>query len=487
MNQRQHIPMIFLFCASLFLSVGQHAVQAVDLKPIDFKAIEETMQRIDQVVAQGPFSADWDSLSKYEVPEWFKDAKFGIYTHWGVYSYVAHHNEWYPRHMYKNLAKFHRERFGPQSEIGYKDFIPKFQAQSWDPNQWAKLYEQSGARFAGTVSQHHDVFAMWASDINRWNAGDMGPKRDVTGDLAKALRKRDMRVVVTFHHAWNVIGDYYTKMEGADTSDPAFRDLYGHWDTPEEGYRYWIAQVAEVVDKYQPDEVWFDSWLSDMPAVYRQKMLAYYYNRAAQWGKGVVVTYKQRDLPRGTAVLDLEKRRLDEIASFVWQTDNTMTSTWGFTTNRTTVRSAGSIVHELVDIVSKNGVLLLNAAPRGDGLIPANQEAVFYDIGKWLKVNGEAIYGTRPWKIFGEKGRRGFRFTTKNNTLYAIALGWPKTQWTLKALGSDSEHQAGTIKTVTLLGSEDELKWEQTSEALTVQVPDEKPCDHAYALVITCE
>ena len=166
------------------------------------------MQRIDEVVAKGPFAADWQSLKSYQVPEWFTDAKFGIYTHWGVYSVPAYHNEWYPRHMYAALADYHREHHGPQSEFGYKDFIPNFRAERWDPEQWAELYRQAGARFAGTVSQHHDGFAMWDSVVNRWNSGHMGPKRDITGQLAKSLRKRNMRVAVTFHHAWNVIGGY---------------------------------------------------------------------------------------------------------------------------------------------------------------------------------------------------------------------------------------------------------------------------------------
>ena len=206
------------------------------------------------------FEETWESLTTHEFPEWFKDAKFGIYAHFGVYCVPAYGNEWYPKRMYdkdSHYQKHHIETYGALSKFGYKDFIPMFKGEKFDAEEWAELYKNSGAKFAGPVAEHHDGFSMWDSKVNRWNAADMGPKQDIAGDLIKACRKRDLKIIASFHHSFNIQG-YYAKVEGADTADPKYGDLYGKFDDPKEAHERWLAKVKEVIDNYQPDQIWYD-------------------------------------------------------------------------------------------------------------------------------------------------------------------------------------------------------------------------------------
>lgn len=449
------------------------------------RAVDAALSRVERVVAAGPWKADLEGLRAHDAaPEWFRDAKFGIYFHWGVYSVPAFGNEWYPRNMHRRgsaEAQHHAERWGDPAEFGYHDFVPLFTAEHFDADEWAELFESAGARFAGPVAEHHDGYAMWASEVTPWNCADTGPHRDLTGELAAALRARDIKLVATFHHARNsqhqVLRDgelvwtgHYPRVEGWPTvsEDPRLRLLYGNLSRQDFLDR-WLAKLVEVIDGYRPDLIWFDSWLDEIPAKEQAEFLAYYFDRAAEWGKEVVVTAKQRDLPHEIAVEDFEKGRLDRLADYAWLTDDTISlGSWCYTDDLE-IKSLREVLHVLVDIVSKNGCLLLNVSPKGDGTIPADQRAVLEGLGEWLAANGEAIYDTRPWLVHGEGptrlgrsghfvghleyGARDVRYTRSKDggTLYAIALGRPEGDLALNAV-QVSEEGAGT-GTVELLGT----------------------------------
>jgi len=470
--------------------------------------IGDQLRQIDAFNAQGSWATTWESLSKHEVPEWFADAKFGIYAHLGVYCVPAFGTEWYPRLMYQSDQKafeHHRQTYGDQSQFGYKDFVPMFTLEKFDPAEWAQLYKDAGARFAGPVAEHHDGFSMWASKVNRWNVGNMGPKRDIAGELIRELRKRDLRIVTSFHHAFNIQG-YYTAKEGWDTADPQYADLYG-FPTMEDrtlAYDRWLIKLKEVIDNYQPDQIWFDFGLGKVPDEYKRKMAAYYYNQEKTWGKPVIITRKDEYLPEGVGVLDIERGWTKGIASDLWQTDDSAAhNSWSWVQGLQ-VKTPEEMVHELIDIVSKNGVLLLNVCPKADGTITPEQQTMLREMGQWLKINGEAIYATRPWKMYGEgpthtEKEGGFlktlhytaqdiRYTRSKDsrTLYAIVLGWPQKEVTLRFVQIEN---AGPDAAVTLLGYDQPLKYSiDDSGNLAIRVPslaeDQRPGRYAYAFKI---
>ncbi len=410
------------------------------------------------------FQPNWNSLSKHTAaPEWFLDAKFGIYFHWGVYSVPAFGSEWYPRNMHRKDAgeyKHHVATYGEPSEFGYHDFIPKFTAEHFNADKWVELFKKAGAKFAGPVAEHHDGFSMWASEVNPWNAKDRGPKRDIVGEMARATRAQGMKFVTSFHHAFNnqypIKGyptGYYPHVEGWPTASdgPELRIMYGNMPR-EEFLQIWKSKLFEVIDGYQPDLIWFDFVLGDIPEKERMDFLSYYFNKAQEIDKEVVVTYKGDDLPREVAVEDFEKGRLDHLTDYPWLTDDTISwGSWCYT-DGLKIKSTATIVHTLVDIVSKNGVLLLNISPKYDGTIPEEQQKALLEIGEWLTVNGEAIYDTRPWFLYGEgptgMGKSGhfvgritytaqdIRFTRSKDgkIIYAIILGWPEKDFIVESM-----------------------------------------------------
>jgi len=465
-----------------------------------------------------PFEADWASLSRHEAaPEWFQDSKLGIYFHWGVYSVPAFSTEWYPRLMHlpgHPVWEHHLATYGHPSEFGYHDFAAKFTAEHFDPDEWAELFQQTGARFAGPVAEHHDGFSMWASDVTPWNVMETGPRRDITGELAASLRKRGMRLITTFHHARNLQrydellkedafdGDFrvnstshYPLFEGMPPSsdDPQLRMLYGHVPEAEWLPNVWLGKLKEVVDKYQPDMVWFDSWLDQIPEEYQKEFAAYYLNDAAGRGAEVVILRKQDDLPLDFTVLDHEKSRMSGASESVWMTDDTISrGSWCYTESLT-IKPASEIIHALADTVSKNGVVLLNVSPMADGTIPEDQRETLRGIGEWMNANGEAIYATRPWITYGEGPTKepegGFqdhekflklrysaadiRYTQSKNgqTVYAIMLGSPApgTRAVLDAFGSGAE-----VESASLLASGEAVEWSQSEDGLTVAAPASK-------------
>lgn len=470
--------------------------------------IARQLAEIDKVNAAGKWQPNWESLSKHEIPEWFHDSKLGIYAHWGVYSVPAFANEWYPRRMYLpkgDVREHHLKTWGPLAKFGYKDFIPMFTAPKFDAEAWAELYEAAGAKFAGPVAEHHDGFSMWASKVNRWNAKDMGPRRDITGELVTALDKRGIKIITSFHHAKN-FQDYYTRVEGADTADPAFGDLYGQFDDEKLAHDRWLVKLKEAIDGYKPDQIWFDFGLQKIPDDYKQRMAAYYYNHEAIWGKPVIITRKGTHLPEGVGALDIERGKMTGMGEELWQTDDSVaTNSWCYVEGLR-LKSSEELVHELIDIVAKNGVLLLNVAPKADGTFPKDQHNQLTAIGDWLKVNGEAIYATRPWKFHGEgpnlfdRGRglgkikqdqikfsaKDIRYTQSKcgKILYAVLLGLPTEKLALTAVKID---KAGDNAKVTLLGRDAPLPFEvNAKKQLVVDASaintDNAPCNFAYSL-----
>jgi alpha-L-fucosidase len=472
---------------------------------------QKILKTVDAGVARGPYQAAWPSLETQTVPKWYQDAKFGIFIHWGLYSVPGFGNEWYPRNMYQknsNDFKHHVATYGPQAQFGYKDFIPQFKAEKFDAGEWAALFKEAGAKFVVPVAEHHDGFPMYDSALTDWCAGKMGPKRDIVGELASAVRERGMVFGVSSHraeHWWFMNGG---KEFPSDVQDPHYSSFYGPANSdkaqPDAAYLDdWLARTAELVDKYKPQLVWFDWWI-EQPVFqpYLQRFAAFYYNRGAQWRKGVAINYKNKTFPEKAAVLDIERGQLSGIRSLFWQTDTAVAkNSWGYVKNQD-YKTAGSIVDDSIDIVSKNGALLLNIGPKPDGTIPEPEQKMLREIGAWLKVNGEAIYGTRPWKTFGEgptevvggsfndTKRKEFtgqdiRFTTKGDTLYAIALEWPGDQVTIKSLGTGSSLASGEVKGVSLLGHKGRLTFTRGADGLTVKLPAQRPGNHAYAFKIT--
>jgi len=453
------------------------------------------------------YEPTWESLKSYSVPQWFKDAKFGIFIHWGVYAVPAFASEWYPRNMYREdspVFTHHRKTWGPQSEFGYRDFVPLFRAEKWDPAAWVELFKEAGARYVVPVAEHHDGFALYATDYTRWNAANMGPRRDVIAELEKTVRAQGLKFGVSTHRAFN--WRYYAYADEFDSLNPEYADLYSppHPEQEPASVEFlesWFARTKELVDKFQPDVLWFDfGWHWDEFAPYRPRVAAYYYNRAIDWGKGVVLQYKDK-FPEGTAVIDIERGKLDDIREHYWQTDTSVSyRSWGYVENDE-FKTVTTVVHDLVDIVSKNGNLLLNVGPRADGTIPDQAADLLRGVGDWLEVNGEAIYGTRHWLTYGEgqakvatghlKEREDepltvedIRFTTKGDALYAICPQWPGDQVTIQSLGASSAVHAGMISQVSMLGSQGTLSWSQDESGLTIETPPEKPCQHAYTFKI---
>ncbi len=455
------------------------------------------------------YSADWQSLSSYTIPEWFRDAKFGIFIHWGVYSVPEFEDEWYPRNMYRKDAKdekayaHHVATYGPQDRFGYKDFIPMFKAQHFDADRWADLFKRSGAKYVVPVAEHHDGFAMYKTSLSRWNAAEMGPKRDVIGELSEAVRRKGLIFGLSSHrieHWWYMNGG---RQINSDVNDEVYKDFYGpamqETDSMTAEYMNdWLLRCTELTDKYHPQLFWFDWWIGNQARFqpYLKSFASYYYNQGLQWNKGVVINYKYTAFPAGTAVLDLERGMLGGIRDTAWQTDDAVGfKSWGYIKGET-YKTPQYLVDELVDIVSKNGNLLLNIGPRSDGIIPEEQQQLLLSMGSWLQVNGEAIYATRPWKEYGEGPTdnasgpfadskikpftpQDIRYTTKSDTLYAITLKLPDGDTRLQKLGSDAGN--GRVVSVKLLGSTEKLRWTQEKDALVIHAAGHYPS--AYAAV----
>ncbi len=512
----------FLFASQLFsnqlmakeaeLSIEQNTPQSIEYYKANIDSVYEQMA----VGAQaGPFKPEWESLKKHnETPDWFLDGKFGIYFHWGVYTVPEHGNEWYPNFMHakpgtsrRSYYDHHVKTYGEPEDFPYHDLVPLFKAEKFDAQEWAELFKASGARWAGPVAEHHDGFSMWDSALTPWNAGNKGPKKDLTGLLGEAIKKEGLKFVTSFHNERGL--KWFPRIEGYATtsSDPVLQFLYMNIE-PELYYKMFQTKLGEVIDKYEPDLIWFDSKMDLIPDEYHRRFLAYYFNKAKALNKEVVVTTKKRQYPEEVAVFDYEKGHSEHLTLFPWLVDDTVGSgSWSYT-DTLKIRSADNVLDDFIDAVSKNGQLLLNISPRADGSIPTKQKELLLEIGSWLKTNGEAIYATRPWLEYGEGPNRldaegifqkSLPFTSKdirytrskdNKNLYLTLLDWPEGLsfspdiLEIKGITNGTNNTQANAK-VELLGHKGELKYEINNKKITIHAPSTKPGKYAYSFKLT--
>ncbi len=492
----------------------------------DYNQIKkEYLARIDEVNAKGVFQPTWESLSAFRMPVWFEDAKFGIFIHWGLYSVPAYNNEWYSRNMYvkdSDEYKHHIETYGPHAQFGYKDFIPMFKAESFDPEAWAKLFKEAGARYVCPVAEHHDGFQMYKSEISEWNAYNMGPKRDIVGELKTAIEKNGMTFITSSHRAehWWFMGngrefdsDIKDPMQPGDFYWPSVKDPENQHSlrtepvATEEYMDDWLIRTAEIIDKYQPKVLYFDWWIQQIGwKEHLKKLVAYYYNRGQEWGFPTAICYKHDAMMFGSAVVDIERGKFKEAKPYHWQTDTSIThNSWCYTTNLD-YKSAYDIITELCDVVAKNGNLLLNIGPRADGIIPETDTKILKEVGAWLQVNGEAIYGSHLWRFaeegptttsdgqFNDAGSNGFcsedfRFTVNHGALYAICMKYPEDgKVAIKSLRDTPNPYLpffhGEVGKVSILGFDEEIDYVKDAESLHFTT---KTVKSEYPVVIKIE
>jgi|SaaInlStandDraft_1057018.scaffolds.fasta_scaffold02784_8 alpha-L-fucosidase len=468
-----------------------------------------------RTITMPKYRATWDSLSQYSMPTWLREAKFGIYTHWGPYTVPAYgsNGTWYGKHMYcpdQPEYRHHLKNYGESQKFGYKDLIPQLTAEKFDAEEWAQLFKDAGAKFAGPVAVHHDNFAMWDSAVNPWNSSKMGPKRDVTRELEKAIKGMDMKFITTFHHNYNWW--FFPKDEAFDTLDPASEVLYSRrkkdGDLPDEKYlRDWYDQIIEVIDNYDPDMLWFDFGLGKIPERYRKNFLAYYYNKAEESGKDVTVAFKNFNLSANTGLFDLEVGKMNNLTPNTWLSDTCVDAgprgCWSHVRG-IGYKSSERLIHNLIDRVSKNGYLLLNVGPRADGSIPQPAQDCLLEMGKWLAINGEAIYGTVPWLYFGEGPTKSdggshfnedneprftshdLRYTTSGDNVYVTALGRPGELLTCSKLAACNQLHPSDILKVDMLGGDgNSLKFWIDEDGLKIEVPEVVPSTIAVSFRIT--
>jgi alpha-L-fucosidase len=471
--------------------------------PVDVSDNTAALAAVDEVIAAGPYSATWESLRSYTPPRWYGDAKFGIFLHWGAYSVPAFDTEWYPRTMYREGTRafeHHVETYGPQNRFGYKDFLPHFRMESFDPAEWVALFKRSGAQYVVPVAEHHDGYAMYATARSRWNVAQIGPERDVLGDLLAAVDEAWLVRGASTHRA-----EHWFFMNGgmafdSDVRDPAYSDLYGpalrkEMNPTERFLEDWLLRTVEIIDGYRPQILYFDTGIEE-PSFepYLRRLAAYYYNRAAEWGREVVINYKWDPFPPGSAVLDIERGTMGGILPDVWQNDTSVSRTsWSWVEGHD-YKSPSDLIAELADVVSKNGNLLLNIGPRPDGTIAQPEAEILEAIGRWLAVNGEAIYGTSPWLVFGEgptQPKAGsfadstsapytaedYRFTRMSEVgheyVYAIALTTPANgRVRINSFGTSSRLLASPIVDVRVLGHRGPVEWRRDESGLEVTVPE---------------
>ncbi len=501
----------------------------------------------------GPFQPHWESLKSYECPDWFRDAKFGIWAHWSPQC-VPEQGDWYARGMYiqgSSQYNYHVKTYGHPSQFGYKDICHLWHAENWQPEELIARYMKAGAKYFVALGNHHDNFDCWNSKHQPWNSVNVGPRKDIVGTWEKIARSHGLRFGITFHGTpGRVWREFMPVRYGSDETGPLKGVPYDGVMTKQDGTGKWwqgldpsqingrphagndpcpefvddfMLRVQDVIDQYNPDLLYFDDncdWDFDAGAPSGRKLdvwlgipeltppiMAYYYNSNILRNKGRLdAIFNIKNVPqavRSTLVRDFEMSQAGEIQPAPWQTDACIGgwhySRWIYENHK--YRTPESMVHLLVDVVSKNGNLLLNIPLPGHGR-PDDDELAFLDqFGLWMGLNSEAIYSTRPWKIHGEGptmagGEKPYgalpsyvpgdiRFTTKGNTLYAIALAWPQDgKIVIKSIASNSPHFSGRIARIGLLGSEPNLQWSQSAEGVIVNLPSKPPCDFAHVFRI---
>jgi alpha-L-fucosidase len=513
-------------------------------------------------IAQGKFRPDWESLRQYQAPDWFRDAKFGIWAHWTAQC-VPEQGDWYARQMYIQghpQYDFHCKTYGHPSKFGFMEIDNLWKAESWNPEELMGLYVKAGARYFVALANHHDNLDCYESTHHAWNSVRVGPKKDIVGTWAKLARARGLRFGVTNHsaHSWH----WFQTAYGYDPEGPLAGVPYDGFLTREQGkgkwwegldpqqlytgpnmpmpkgmdsiraanqwhtqndrkwteepppnnpgfVNTWFLRCQELIDKYQPDLLYFDD--TELPLGQAGlDIAAHFYNSnmARHGGKLEAVLNSKGLKPEhvGTMVLDIERGRADRILPAAWQTD-TCVGDWHYrraTFENHRYKSAATVIQMLVDIVSKNGCLLLNIPLRGSGAIDEDERKVLDGLASWMPANGEAIFGTRPFSVFGEgapdvAGSANFnernsrpytaediRFTAKGDVLYAIALGWPPAgKLTIRTLGQGSTAYPREVGRIELLGSGGALPFTRDSAGLVVTVPAQRPNEYAFAFKIT--
>ncbi len=482
------------------------------------------------------FEPNVNSLQNYTCPEWFRDAKFGIYVHWGVYS-VAEDGEWYAREMYQegsDVYNYHLKKYGHPSKFGYKDLIPLWKADHFDPDAWLTLFKEAGAKYFTPCAAHHDGFALWDSKYQKFNSVNMGPKMDIIKMLKDATLKHGLRFGVTTHFGRSL--SWIQPSHGADTAgpyngvpydgnDPKYQDLYllkyyddnrADTENPPLMWReYWYVRIAELVDNYKPDFVYLDSavpFAGEDNGKTGMRFLAHFYNQNMAWHSGNqegVITHKGDKGPKrapyfeGIATLDIERGKSRDIREKPWQTDDSI-GPWGYTAGAA-YKDPDAVIDKMIDVVSKNGNYLLNVPPKADGTFDDETIAILKGIGTWFNINGEGIYATRPWKVFGEGPEvemhnrdnkspytwENIRFTQSKDgkTLYMIFLGWPGANKKLAVHAFAKGGPGGSlkIKKVSLLGSDTSIKWNQGDSGLKLNTPDKAPSELAIIYKLELE
>jgi alpha-L-fucosidase len=476
-------------------------------------------------IANGPFQGTVESLKTYQTPQWFRDAKFGIWAHWGPQA-VPRRGDWYARWMYvpgHPHYAHHLEHYGHPSTFGYKDVIALWKAEKFDPESLMEQYAAAGAKYFVSMGVHHDNFDLWNSRHHRWNALAMGPKRDIVGAWRDAARRRGLKFGVSEHlgasHNWWYPSHFYDQFwpklgVNYDGADPQYADLYhpkhdepfkgnsDTWYTTNTVYQQlWFNRIRDLVDSYQPDLLYTDG---GMPfGIFGRSLVAHYYNSSVAAHGRVETVYNCKALGSGefypeACVQDVERGVMSGINPLPWQTD-TSNGDW-FYADGYQYKTGPDVIRMLADIVSKNGNLLLNVVLYPDGSLPPESQSLLADLKAWMAVNAEAIHGTRPWNVYGEGPTEtaagafkenaeytanDIRFTTRNKTLYAITLGEPSGQVKIESLGQTAAHGQRRVKSVRLLGVKGSLRFQQTDAALIVDVPDELPTRHASVFRIS--
>lgn len=472
-------------------------------------------------IEQGPFEPTWESLRTFRCPQWFQDAKFGIWAHWGPQS-VPMYGDWYARHMYvegSDQYRYHVRKYGHPSRVGWKDMVQLWKAENFDPDGLMELFAAAGARYFVGQAAHHDNFHNWNSTHHRWNAVNMGPRKDIVGAWKQAATKFGLPFGLSEHIGATF--SWYKANKGADQTgpyagvpydgnDPAYEDLYlpnqsaSNWDV--EWYTSnpwwhakWYSFVKDIVDQYQPDLLYSDGGVPF--GEYGLNLISHLYNTSARLHGGVnqaVYTQKDRKAEVYTVgVLDIERSQLPGISPHIWQTD-TSVGDW-FYNVRDVYKTPRHVADMLIDIVSKNGNLLLNVPQKPDGTLDDECTYLLRSLGTWLRINGEGIYGTRPWTVFGEGPSQvvikhfqedavpwtieDFRFTQKDGQVYAFQMKWPEGGKTvIRSLGRG---QAPEVKSVTVLGHQGPVRFEQTGRGLAIDLPEQKPCEYDQCYRIT--
>lgn len=467
---------------------------------------QDILRRVEEVIAGGPYKATWESLAEAVVPDWFRKQKLGIFIHWGLYSVPANSNEWYSRNMYiKGMPAYehHIRTYGAQKDFGYKDFIPLFTAEKFDPKEWITLFREAGAGYLFPVAEHHDGFQMYRSALSHWNSYEMGPERDVLAELKEEAERQGLVFCTSSHRAehWFFMGhgkefdsDVKEPMKKGDFYWPAMpepdnQDLYSKPYPSAEFLEDWLARTCEIIENYQPRLLYFDWWLQHQAfKPYLLKLAAYYYNMGKKWGTDVMICYKHDAMMFGSGIVEVERGGFAEAKPYAWQTDTAVArNSWCYT-DSLAYKSSNEIICTLIDVVSKNGNLLLNVGPKADGSIPEGDKKILKDLGDWMKVNGNAIRGAKVWRK-SEEGPTGtkegqfqdqqeknytekdFRFTVKGDSIYVFSMHYPEDgKVCIRALAESANQDVpefhGIIQDVSILGFAEKPEWKVTTEGL---------------------